>query len=75
MVFGYTKDQIDSLKRCGLKNREEWKTFLGLVPLIPAGIKKMVATAVELRRGNSPARGPELGRGVRGKVLDNLGNL
>ena len=75
LVFGYAKHQIDSSKRGGLKNKEEWNIFLGLVPLVPAGIKRMAATAVELRRRISPAKGPELGRGVRGKFLDNLENL
>ena len=72
-MFGYAKHPIDSSIRCLLKDKEGWKKLSGLVPLIPAGIKKMAATAIELRRANSPARGPELGRGVRERFVVSRG--
>ena len=66
--------KIDS-RNCSFVRNRDRKMNRGLFPLIPAEIERMAATAVELRRRNSPARGPELGRGVRGKVWDNLGKL
>ena len=68
VVWLCKKNRVEASRRLASKKYTGRKEIRGLVPLVPARIKKMAAATAELRRQNSLARGPELGRGVRETV-------